>query len=108
MTDQFQIIIFNLIVHLGARNIFCPSISQENVPPSTSLKRCPNGKELMKGAEISMAFAGGGPYIIRGKQLKGCLPFALEVLSQNFGFKYVLTPAKGFNMLIANVSSSKT
>ena len=94
-------------MHLGAKAIFCPSVSQKNVV-LTKMKRCPNGKELMKGAEISMAFAGGGPYIIRGKQLKGCLAFAVEVLSQKFGFKYDLKPARGFNMLIANVSSSKT
>ena len=86
----------------------CPSVSKNNArfktfPVKVHTKRCPDGKELMKGAEIPMAFAGGGPYIVRGKQIKGCLAFALDVLSGKFGFKPVLKPAKGFNILIANV-----
>ena len=87
----------------------CPSVSRDaamfkTFPVKAHTKRCPDGKELMKGAEIPMAFAGGGPYIVRGKQIKGCLAFALDVMSEKFGFKPVLKPAKGFNILIANVN----
>ena len=86
----------------------CPSISRDKAmfktfPVRAHTNRCPDGKELMKGAEILMAFAGGGPYIVRGKRIKGCLAFALDVMSEKFGFKPVLKPAKGFNILIANV-----
>ena len=89
--------------------MFCPSVSRDKAmfktfPVRAHTKRCPDGKELMNGAEIPMAFAGGGPYIVRGKQIKGCLAFALDVMSEKFGFKPVLKPAKGFNILIANVN----
>ena len=68
--------------------------------------RCPNGKELMRGAEIPMSFAGGGPFLVRkgGKLVGGCLPAIIDILGTKYGFVSNLTPAKGVNKLTQAVS----
>ena len=58
----------------------------------------------MQGAHIPIAYVGGGPYIVRGKQVRGSYAFAIDLLSRKLGFKYALMPEKGFKRVIANVS----
>ena len=88
--------------------IFCPTVSKmkktfRNFPQQG---RCPNGKELMRGAEISMTFAGGGPFLVRkgGKLVGGCLAAIIDILGTKYGFVSNLTPAKGVSKLTQAVS----
>ena len=67
--------------------------------------RCPRGIEALQGAHIPIAYIGGGPYIVRGKQVRGSFPFAIDLLSRKMGFKYTLMPEKGIKRVIANVSA---
>ena len=66
--------------------------------------RCQRGIEVLQGAHIPIAYIGGGPYIVRGKQVRGSFPFAIDLLSRKMGFKYALMPEKGIRRVIANVS----
>ena len=72
--------------------------------------RCPNGKEQMVDATLPMTYIGGGPYIVRkaGKVSLGHGSYmaAIEILSTQFGFKPVLTPARSVFDYIGNVRSS--
>ena len=80
-------------------------------PLTASVKRCPNGKELMDDATILMTFIGGGPYILRkpGKQVslgRGSYMATIEILNTKFGFNTVLTPARSVVAYMGNVRSS--
>lgn len=68
--------------------------------------RCPNGKELMRGAEIPMSFAGGGPFLVRkdGKLIGGALVAIIDTLGTKYGFMSKLTPGKGVNKVTSSVS----
>ena len=68
--------------------------------------RCPNGKELIRGAEIPMSFAGGGPFLVRkdGKLIGGCLVAIIDILGTKYGFMSNLTPGKGVNKVTSAVS----
>ena len=97
-----------MYIFLGAKMIFCPTVSKmkmifRNFPQQG---RCPNGKELMMGAEISMTFAGGGPFLVRkgGKLIGGALPAIIDTLSTKYGFTSSMTPGKGVNIVVSTVS----
>ena len=68
--------------------------------------RCPNGKELMRGAEITMTFAGGGPFLVRkgGKLIGGALLSIIDTLGIKYGFTSSMTPGKGVNVVVSTVS----
>ena len=68
--------------------------------------RCPNGKELMRGAEITMSFAGGGPFLVRksGKLIGGALLSIIDTLGMKYGFTSSMTPGKGVNVVVSTVS----
>ena len=68
--------------------------------------RCPNGKELMRGAEIPMSFAGGGPFLVRksGKLIGGSLLSIIDTLGIKYGFTSSMTPGKGVNVVVSTVS----
>ena len=70
--------------------------------------RCPNGKELMMGAEISLTFAGGGPFLVRkaGKLVGGALFDIINTLGTKYDFMPKQTPAKGVNKVISAVSQA--
>ena len=72
---------------------------------SSKIMRCSRGIEALQGAHIPIAYIGGGPYIVRGKQVRGSFPFAIDLLSRKMGFKYTLMPEKGIKRVIANVSA---
>ena len=100
----------------GENLILCPSISlhivvAEMFPLTASVRRCPNGIELMDDATILMTFIGGGPYILRkpGKQVslgRGSYMATIEILGTKFGFNTVLTPARSVVAYMGNVRSS--
>ena len=100
--------------YLGEYHIFCPRILQHQIGVSemlhlkTAITRCPNGKELLVGATMPIKYIGGGPFVTRkpGKQPslgRGSYMAALEVLSQKYGFRTYLMPAKNVAMYIGNV-----
>ena len=80
-------------------------------PLKSSVKRCPDGKELMIDAIVPTVYFGGGPYVIRkpGKQVSlghGSYMAAIEILSKKFGFNVTLRPARSVVGYMGNVSTN--
>ena len=79
------------------------------IPITTSIKRCPNGKDLINGMTIPIKYIGGGAYILRKPKKQptlgqGSYMATLEILGEKLGFSADLIPAKSVAMYMRNVS----